>query len=152
MKSSPLGGCRQASPYFPRQAPPKRRAGAVASLRATKLLLAITVRAFVSRTTMPSADFCYAIKTPCGVFSRKSATHSRSPEVSSTAFRAQPPDLQPATLMDMGFAVSCPLAHRRMPPIRFLFIGSRFCSTLLSDPASRRRPCALLTLHLHQVG
>src|SRR5262249_26765519 len=35
--------------------------------------------------------------------------------------------------------------------IRFLFIGSRFCSTLLSDPASRRRPCASLSLHLHQV-
>src|ERR1039457_1327533 len=35
--------------------------------------------------------------------------------------------------------------------IRFLFIGSRLCSTLLSDPASRRRPCALLSLHLHQV-
>src|ERR1017187_9486295 len=36
--------------------------------------------------------------------------------------------------------------------IRFLFIGSRLCSTLLSDPASRRRPCASLSLHLHQVG
>src|ERR1017187_1421321 len=35
--------------------------------------------------------------------------------------------------------------------IRFLFIGSRLCSTLLSDPASRRRPCSLLSLHLHQV-
>src|SRR5579864_6957745 len=35
--------------------------------------------------------------------------------------------------------------------IRFLFIGSRLCSTLLSDPASRRRPCASLSLHLHQV-
>jgi hypothetical protein len=54
-------------------------------------------------------------------------------------------------LMDMGFAVSCQLARRRMPPIRFLFIGSRLCSTLPSDPASRRRPCASLTLHLHQV-
>src|SRR5208282_802781 len=44
----------------------------------------------------------------------------------------------------------------RSPPavglfIRFLFIGSRLCSTLLSDPASRRRPCASLSLHLHQV-
>ncbi len=34
--------------------------------------------------------------------------------------------------------------------IRFLFIGSRLCSTLLSDPASRRRPCASLSLLLHQ--
>src|SRR5947208_17105741 len=37
------------------------------------------------------------------------------------------------------------------PQIRFLYIGSRVCSTLLSDPASRRRPCASLSLHLHQV-
>lgn len=31
------------------------------------------------------------------------------------------------------------------PLIRFLFIGSHFCSTLPSDPASRQRPCALLS-------
>src|SRR5947209_20042709 len=37
------------------------------------------------------------------------------------------------------------------PQIRFLYIGSRVCPTLLSDPASRRRPCASLSLHLHQV-
>jgi hypothetical protein len=36
------------------------------------------------------------------------------------------------------------------PQIRFLYIGSRFCSTLPSDPASRRRPCASLSLHLYQ--
>jgi hypothetical protein len=53
--------------------------------------------------------------------------------------------------MDMGFAVIGPLARCRMPVIGFLFIGSRLCSTLLSDPASRRRPCASLSLHLHQV-
>jgi hypothetical protein len=54
-------------------------------------------------------------------------------------------------LMDMGFAVIRPLAQRRMPLIRFLYIGSYVCSTLLSDPASRRRRCASLSLHLHQV-
>ncbi len=48
----------------------------------------------------------------------------RSPEVSSTAFRTQPPDLQPAPLMDMGFAIIGPLARHRMPRIRFLYIGS----------------------------
>src|SRR5215831_15003015 len=36
------------------------------------------------------------------------------------------------------------------PPIRFLYIGSRICSTLPSDPASRRRPCASLSLLLYQ--
>src|SRR5881296_131299 len=85
------------------------------------------------------------------IFSRESTTNSRSPEVSSTAFRAQPPNLQPAPLMDMGFAIICPLARRRMPRIRFLYIGSHVCSTLLSDPPSPERPCASLGLHLHQV-
>jgi len=85
------------------------------------------------------------------ILSRESTTNDRSPEVSPTAFCAQPPNLQPAPLMDMGFVVICQLARRRMPLIRFLYIGSHVCSTLLSDPASRRRPCALLSLHLHQV-
>src|SRR5271157_5447310 len=38
-----------------------------------------------------------------------------------------------------------------MPLIWFLYIGSRFCSALPSDPTLRRRPCASLSLHLHQV-
>jgi hypothetical protein len=63
-------------------------------------------------------------------------------------FRTQPAKLQPAPLMDTSFAVICPLAQRRMPLIRFLYIGSYVCSTLLLDPASRRRPRALLSLHL----
>jgi hypothetical protein len=54
-------------------------------------------------------------------------------------------------LMDMGFAVSCPLARHCLPPIQFLSIGSRVRSTLLSDPASRRRRCASLSLHVHHV-
>src|SRR2546429_4418652 len=53
--------------------------------------------------------------------------------------------------MDMDFVVTCQLVQHSMPQIRFLYIGSRVCSTLLSDPASRRRPCASLSLHLHQV-
>ena len=53
--------------------------------------------------------------------------------------------------MDRDFAVSCPLVRPGLPHIRFLFVRSRFCSTLLSDAASRRRPCASLALHLHQV-
>ena len=102
------------------------------------LLLTITVRAFIRcRTNMPSADFCCEVKAPCDAFSHDSATHSRSPEVSSTAFRTQPPNLQPALLMDMGFAINGPLARHRMPQIRFLYIGSYVYSTFLSDPTSR---------------
>jgi hypothetical protein len=54
-------------------------------------------------------------------------------------------------LMDMDFVVTSQLVRPRMPLIRFLFISPYVCSTLLSDPASRRRPCASLSLHLHQV-
>src|SRR4051794_35604251 len=53
--------------------------------------------------------------------------------------------------MDMDFAISCSLVRPGLPHIRFLFVRSRLCSTLPSDPASRRRPCASLALHLHQV-
>jgi hypothetical protein len=111
-----------------------------------------TVWAFGSSLlTLPAADFCRPVRIDCSTLSPDSGTNGRSPEVSSTAFRAQPADLQPVPLMDMGFALIGPLARHRMPRIRFLFIGSHVCSTLLSDPASRRRRCASLSLHLHQV-
>jgi len=100
---------------------------------------------------MPAADFCRWIRKNYFLLSHDSVTNDRSPEVSSTTFRTQPPDLRLAPLMDMGFAVSCQLARCSRLTIRFLSIGSCFCSTLLSDPASRRRPCASLSLHLHQV-
>src|SRR5271157_3397996 len=100
---------------------------------------------------MPAADFCRPVRIDHATLSPDSGTNGRSPEVSSTAFRTQPSDLQPVPLMDMRFAVICPLARHRMPLIRFLYIGSYVCSALLSDPASRRRPCASLSLHLHQV-
>jgi len=86
-------------------------------------------------TTTPAADFCRPgqgwIAPPSVPIPGQTAD---LPEVSSTAFRTQPPDLQPVPLMDMGFAVICPLARHRMPQIRFLYIGSYVCSTLLSDP------------------
>src|SRR5262249_12027403 len=54
--------------------------------------------------------------------------------------------------MDMDFANACPLVRPALPRIRFLFVGSRLCSTLPSDSPSRFCPCALLVLHLHQVA
>jgi hypothetical protein len=111
-----------------------------------------TVWAFGScLPTLPAADFCRPVRRNRSLLSPDSGTNGRSPEVSSTAFRTQPADLQPVPLMDMGFAVTCPLARHRMPLIRFLYLGSPVCATLLPDPASRRRPCASLSLHLHQV-
>jgi hypothetical protein len=107
-----------------------------------------------SGSTLPFADFCDVVKVNRFPFSHESVTRRRSPEVSLTAFDAQPPDLQPVPLMGMDFAVVCPLVRHRMPQIRFLYIGSRLCSALLSGPASRRvlfHPCASLSLHVHHV-
>src|ERR1700690_4140972 len=101
---------------------------------------------------MPAADFCRTVRVNCSTLSHDSVTCNRSPEVSSIAFHAPPPDLPPVPLMDVGFAIISSLARHRRPQIQFLSIGSRVCSALLSDPASRRSPCASLTLHLHQVG
>ena len=105
----------------------------------------------VAELLCPLLTSATSFKSDHSSFSRDSATSSRSPEVNSTAFNAPPPDLQPAPLMDMGFVVMCQLARRRMPLIRFLYIGSHVCSTLLSDPLSPERPCASLSLHLYQV-
>src|SRR5205807_6520259 len=59
------------------------------------------------------------------------------PQVSSIAFPAPLPDLQPWPLMDMDFVISRPLVRPGMPDIRFLFVRSRFCSALPSDATSR---------------
>ena len=62
------------------------------------------------------------------------ATRGRSPGVSSVAFRAQSPNLRFAPLMEMDFAVSCPLVRRWR-------LVSGFC------PSTRTFvPCFLQTL------
>src|SRR3954453_14348884 len=76
----------------------------------------------------------------------------RSPGVSPVSFLAHPPDLQSRPLMDMDFATVSPLVRPLLPRIRFLFVGSRFRSTLPSDGPSRFRPCASLVLPLHQAA
>ena len=88
-------------------------------------------------TTMPSADFCAGVRGPRDPLSLESGTRHRSPEVSSTAFHAQPPDLRSAPLMDMDFGIICPLVRPDLPHIRFLSVRSWLCSTLPSDPTSR---------------
>src|SRR5215469_9210789 len=125
----------------------------LALIESRVLLILLTVWAFIAfATTTPAADCRGTVRMDCSLLSHGSVTCSGSPEVSSTTFHAQPPDLPPVCLMDLGFAVSGPLARHRRPQIRFLSIGSRVCSALPSDLASRLGPCASLTLHLHRVG
>ena len=128
----------------------------LSSIKARSLLTTPLVRAFsgICSPTTPSADFCTSIrnllKSPQSRFSRQPC---RSPEVSSTAFGALPPDLRQRPRWMGGFAIACPLA----PASRRLVSDScssartfapRFFRTLLTV----RRPCVLLTLHLHPVG
>ena len=102
--------------------------------------------------TMPSADFCRAIGVPHDTLSHESVTHGRSPEVSLATFDARPPDLQPHRLMDMDFVVGGPLVPLRLPRYPVFVHQAASSLSLLSDDASRRRPCESLALHLHQVG
>ena len=85
---------------------------------------------------MPSADSCTAVRPPCDGLS-PSRNAMQAPQVSSIAFPAALLDLQPWTLMDVDFAIRCPLVRPGMPHIQFLFVRSRVCSTLPSDAASR---------------
>lgn len=61
---------------------------------------------------MPSADFCPLIGMSRDRPSPEFETAGRSPEVSLTAFHAQPPNLRFASLMELDFAVSCQLVRR----------------------------------------
>src|SRR5512142_268751 len=64
---------------------------------------------------MPAADSRPTVKMDRSILSHDSVTCDGSPEVSSTAFRAQPPDLPPVCLVEPGFAVLCQLAPHRRP-------------------------------------
>ena len=105
-----------------------------------------------SRPTMPSADSCPPVSAPYGTLSSECRTTDRPPGVSSAAFTTHRPNLPPRLLMVMAFAISRLLRQPGRPYIGFLFVRSWICSTLPSDPASRRRPCASLVLRHHQAG
>jgi len=49
------------------------------------------------------------------ILSHDSVTCGGSPEVSSTAFRAQPPDLPPVLLVGVDFAIIGSLVQHRRP-------------------------------------
>jgi hypothetical protein len=64
---------------------------------------------------MPSADSRPTLRMDRSILSHAAVTCGGSPEVSSTAFDAQPPDLPPVCLVETGFAVLCQLAPHRRP-------------------------------------
>jgi hypothetical protein len=81
---------------------------------------------------MPSADFCLEVRTPYDVLSHEVVTPDRSPEVSSTPFRASPPNLRFAPLMDRDFTKPGPLAQRSR-------LVSGFCSSARIPPCGTPR-------------
>src|ERR1039457_6741315 len=87
----------------------------------------------------PSADFCPAVRSPLGSLSRAAATQE---QISWGKSSRLPRAIAGSTLpvLDGYGLCSARLARPTLVPhIRFLFIDSRFCSTLLSDPASRTK-------------
>jgi len=111
------------------------------------------VRAFAAQaTTTPSADFCCAVRTPRDVLSHVFVTHSRSPEIGSTAVHARPPDLPPVPLMDMGFPILCSLARHCRPPHPVLVHRPACLLYASSRPHLAVTPLRFATLHLHQIG
>src|SRR5262249_22788653 len=77
------------------------------------------------------------------VASVAAATRSRSPGVSSAAFRAQPPDLRFAPLMDMDFAVSCPLVRRWRLISGFCPSTRTFAPCFFQTPPRGGSPCII---------
>jgi hypothetical protein len=70
-----------------------------------------TVWAFVRcRTITPAADFCRPVRLDRSTLSPDSRTNGRSPEVSSTAFRTQPPEFTTSALD--GYGLRCQLPAR----------------------------------------
>ena len=90
---------------------------------------------------MPSADFCSAVRPPFDSLSPL-RTRSRS-GVSSTAFRAQPPDLRFAPLMDMDFAVSRPLVRHSRLISDFCSSTRTFAIRFFQTPPRGGGPCVL---------
>ena len=83
---------------------------------------------------MPYADFCREITTPYDVLSHEAVTPGRSPEVSSTAFLAPPPNLRSASLMEVGFAITGPLARRSRLIFGFCPSARTFAPRFLQTP------------------
>ena len=100
------------------------------------LPLTIPVRAFLTThvSSMPSADFFRRIRMSCPTLSHDSVTDGRSPEVSSTTFRAPPPNLRFAPLMEMGFAITGPLARRSRLIFGFCPSARTFATRFLQTP------------------
>ena len=117
------------------------------------LLTLSVVRAFAGRpATMPSADFCAAVTGLANPLSPGMPDTAQTSRGKTDRLRRIPAGFTTRPFMAADFAIPRSLVRPGRPRIRFLCIGSRLCSALPSDPVSRRRPCASLTLRRHRAG
>jgi len=89
--------------------------------------------------TMPSADFCPAVRPPYGALSRRSDTE----QISWGKFSRLPCIVAGSTLRILdgyGLRGTWPARPTLAPSTRCLSIDSHVCYTLPSDLASRRQP------------
>jgi hypothetical protein len=106
----------------------------------------------VAGSTMPSADFCPAVRSPLDSLSHVPATTEQISWGNSSRLPRAIAGSTLSVLDEYGLRNARPARPTLVPHIRFLFIDSRFCSTLLSDAPSWSRPCASLTLHPIRLG
>ena len=100
---------------------------------------------------MPAADFCRPVRTDRSILSPGIPDRRQISRGKLDRLPYATAESTPSALDGYGLRGQWPARPAPMPRIRFLYIGSYVCSALLSDPASRRHPCASLSLHLHQV-
>ena len=84
--------------------------------------------------TMLAADFCHTVRSTHASLSPSIVTYDRSPEVSTTAFHAQPPDLRLTPLMDMDFAIIRSLVRRSRLISGFCSSARAFARRFLRTP------------------
>ena len=93
-----------------------------------------------ARPTMPSADFCLAVRGSLGLLSRLAGDTKQISRGKLNRLRCTTAGSTLRALDGYGLRDTLPARPALAPRIRFLFIGSHPCSTLPSDPASRRQP------------
>src|ERR1700730_7771093 len=89
---------------------------------------------------MPSADFCSAVMRPLGRLSRLADDTGQISRGKLNRLQCTTAGSTLCTLDGYGLRDTLPARPALAPRIQFLFIGSHLCSTLPSDPASRRQP------------
>ena len=121
----------------------------------------LRLSAWSASLALPTDDLLCPLLTPAPRSGRLAAssetrdrdTGARPSPGKSGRFPAALPDLQSWPLMDMDFAIRCPLVRPSMPPIRFLFVRpagllhTAFRSHLTMTPLCFANPTALIRTH-----